>query len=605
VEQRGLSADVIRRQYIDGSSYPPGLTGLRGSHPGSFEVGHEIRDGRRFDVADLPVEETHDLIVVGAGISGLAAAWFFRQERPDASILLLDNHDDFGGHAKRNEFTVEGRFLLGYGGSEALQSPEALYGPEAKGMLSALGIDYHRFERFFDTELYPSLGLSRGVFFTKEAFGEDRLVTGDPMRMVADDIPADRMHERPPEAFLADFPVSDAARAQLLELYTSTRDPFPDLSEAEKIERLSRISYRAYVQTVWGLDDEAADTFQGRSHDFFAIGVDDVSAYAAMETGYPGFAGMALASDPRAAAEMEEPYIYHFPDGNASIARAIVRSLIPAVAPGDSMEDLVTARFEYGALDVDGSAARLRLRSTAVHVRNHDGGVDVGFVRDGRLHRVRAAAAILAGYHMMIPSIMPELPPPQRRALRANVKAPLSYTKVAVRDWHPWVRQGVHEITNPMGFFSRLKLDYPVSIGDYRCPRTPDEPMVLHLVHVPTVPNRGLSTAEARREARRLLYDTSFEDFEFHVRDELMRMLAPGGFDAERDIAAITVNRWGHGYSYSGDGLAPNEGRPYETARQRCGRVTVANADAVWTPMASAAIEQAHRAVSELLAEEA
>ena len=157
-----MSEDPVRQQYIDGSSYPPSRTGLRGSHPGSFDVAHEIRDGRRFDVGDLPVEESYDLVVVGAGISGLASAWFFRQRHPDASILLLDNHDDFGGHAKRNEFTVDGRFLLGYGGSEALQSPEALYGPEAKGMLRALGIDYHRFERYFDTDLYPSLGLSRG-----------------------------------------------------------------------------------------------------------------------------------------------------------------------------------------------------------------------------------------------------------------------------------------------------------------------------------------------------------------------------------------------------------------------------------------------------------
>jgi len=593
---------VIRRQHIDGSSYPPERTGLRGSHPGSFEVAHEIRDGRRFDVAGHPVEESYDLVVVGAGISGLAAAWFFRRERPGATILLLDNHDDFGGHAKRNEFTVDGRFLLGYGGSESLQSPEALYGPEAKKLLRGVGIDYHRFERYFDTDLYPSLGLSRGVFFTKEAFGQDRLVTGDPMRMVADDIPIDRMHERSPEAFIGEFPVSDAAKASVIELFTSTRDPFPDMTEAEQIEHLSRISYRAYVQEMWGLDDEAADTFQGRSHDFFAIGIDDVSAFDAMETGYPGFAGMSLTRDPRAAAEMDEPYIYHFPDGNASIARSIVRSLIPAVAPGDSVEDIVTARFDYGALDVDGAPARLRLRATAVHVRNHEAGVDVGYVRDGELHRVRATQAILAGYHMMIPRIMPELATTQRRALRANVKAPLSYTKVAVRNWHPWVRQGVHEITNPMGFFSRLKLDYPVSIGDYRCPRTPDEPMVLHLVHVPTVPNRGLGTADARRQARQLLYETSFEDFEFHVRDELTRMLGAGGFDADRDIAAITVNRWGHGYSYSGEGLAPSEDRPFEVARARCGSVAFANADAAWTPLASAAIEQGYRAVAELVA---
>jgi spermidine dehydrogenase len=323
-----------------------------------------------------------------------------------------------------------------------------------------------------------------------------------------------------------------------------------------------------------------------------------------METGYPGFSGLDLPPDPAALAEMEEPYIYHFPDGNASIARLIVRSLIPDVAPGDTMEDIVTARFDYREVDRLGAATRIRLESTAVHVRNDDGGgVQVAYVRDGGLRCARARRAILAGYHMMIPRIMPEIPRGQRRALRGNIKVPLSYTKVAVRNWRPWVTSGVHEITNPMGFFSRLKLDYPVSIGDYRFPSSPGEPMVLHLVHVPTVPNRGLAVREARRQARQIIYDTSFEDFEFHIRDELGRMLGAGGFDADADIAAITVNRWGHGYSYSGDALHdPDDDarEPYLVARARCGNVAFANADAVWMPLASEAIAQGHRAVEEL-----
>jgi spermidine dehydrogenase len=300
---------------------------------------------------------------------------------------------------------------------------------------------------------------------------------------------------------------------------------------------------------------------------------------------------------------MEEPYIYHFPDGNASIARLIVRSLVPSVAAGDTMEDVVSARFDYSTLDRPSAPTRIRLESTAVHVANDGDGVVAAYVRDGAIMRVRARRAILAGYHMMIPRLMPELPRDQRRALRGNIKAPLSYTKVAVRNWRPWVELGVHEITNPMGFFSRLKLDYPVSIGDYRFPSSPDEPMVLHLVHVPTVSNRDLPVREARRQARQLLYDTSFEDFEFQVRDELTRMVGAGGFDADADIAAITVNRWGHGYSYSGDQLHDPEddaARPYETARARVGNVAVANADAEWMPLASAAIAQAYRAVRDL-----
>jgi len=599
-----VPGNIARQQFIDGTAYPPARTGLRGSHPGSYEVAHEIRDGRRFEVDDIPIGEEVELVVVGAGISGLAAAWFYRQQRPDATILILDNHDDFGGHAKRNEFAVDGRFLLGYGGSEALQSPDALYGPEAKTLLAAVGVDHHRFEHYFDTDLYPSLGLSRGQFFTKEAFGEDKLVTGDPMRMVADDIPAHRLNERSPESFIAEFPLPAESRAALVQLYTSRRDPLSDMNADAKRELLSRISYRDYVQRYWGLDDLAADTFQGRSHDFFAAGIDAITAFVAMETGYPGFAGLDLPSDPAALAEMEEPYIYHFPDGNASIARLLVRSLIPGVAPGTTMEDVVTARFDYGALDRAGAATRIRLESTAVHVRNDQDAVSIAYARGGEVASIRTQRAILAGYHMMIPRIMPELPRAQRRALRGNIKAPLSYTKVAVRNWRPWVACGVHEITNPMGFFSRLKLDYPVTIGDYRFPSSPDEPMVLHLVHVPTVPNEGLPARETHRQARQLLYDTSFADFEFHIRDELTRMLGSGGFDAEADIAAITVNRWGHGYSYSGDPLHDPEDdarEPFRTARTRCGNVAFANADAAWMPLASEAIAQGHRAAHELL----
>ena len=129
-----MTDHVARQQFIDGSAYPPSRTGLRGSHIGSFETAHAIRDGRRFDTDGIAPTDDVDLVVVGAGISGLAAAWFYRQRMPDASILILDNHDDFGGHAKRNEFTVDGRFLLGYGGSEAIQSPEALYGPAGQGI---------------------------------------------------------------------------------------------------------------------------------------------------------------------------------------------------------------------------------------------------------------------------------------------------------------------------------------------------------------------------------------------------------------------------------------------------------------------------------------
>ncbi len=187
--------------------YPPALTGMRGQHDGSFETAHALRDGNAPAFDKLPVEERYDLVVVGAGISGLAAAYFYRKQKPDARILILDNHDDFGGHAKRNEFTIDGRLILGYGGSESLQSPKGLYSDVAKGLLKELSVDIARFETAFERKLYPSLGLSRGVFFPREHFGSDTLVTGDPTAMVADDLGPGLLNAKSPRDFVAAFPL--------------------------------------------------------------------------------------------------------------------------------------------------------------------------------------------------------------------------------------------------------------------------------------------------------------------------------------------------------------------------------------------------------------
>src|SRR5262245_24538930 len=195
-------------------SYPPALTGLRGQHAGSFETAHALaREGRRYAVDNVAIDESYHLVVVGGGISGLAAAWYYRRARPSARILVLDNHDDFGGHAKRNEFTLDGRRLIGYGGSQSLQSPNSLFSPVAKALLRDLGIDIKKFETAFERDLYPPLGLSRGVFFTREAFGRDVLVTGEPARASADEYA--RRNARPLPEFVAQFPISPASQAQL------------------------------------------------------------------------------------------------------------------------------------------------------------------------------------------------------------------------------------------------------------------------------------------------------------------------------------------------------------------------------------------------------
>ena len=184
--------------------YPPALTGLPGQHAGSFETAHARARGARCAPDRLPVEERYDLVVVGGGISGLSAAWFYRRAAgSSARILVLDNHDDFGGHAKRNEFTLGGRRVIGYGGSESIDSPKTRYSDVAKGLLRDLGVEIERFETAFERTLYPSLGLSRGVFFAREAFGRDVLVAGEPPGGGTDELSRRLANAKPPGEFVA------------------------------------------------------------------------------------------------------------------------------------------------------------------------------------------------------------------------------------------------------------------------------------------------------------------------------------------------------------------------------------------------------------------
>jgi len=585
--------------------YPPASLGLRGNHPGAFEVAHGLVRGQRFAAPPGPATpEQYDLVVVGAGLSGLAAAWFFRERvGPGARILVLDNHDDFGGHARRNEFTVDGTRLVTYGGSESLQSPRALFSPTVRPLLADLAVDLAVFEQAFDQQLYPSLGLSRGVYFDREHFGRDVLVSGDPTPQVDDDVPAGARNARSFRDFIAEFPLPEADRAALLALHEAPRDYLAGLPMEAQREYLRRTSYRDYLLDKVGLSPQAVQYFASRSRDFMALGIDAVPAGALMPLRYPGFAGLSLPEARDTAAEMNEPYIYHFPDGNASLARLLVRRLVPGAAPGNGMQDIVLAPLDYARLDAPDSPVRIRLQATAIGVRNRAGGVDVDYVQDGRVRQVRGLKCVLACNHGMIPYLMPELPPAQQAALRACVKLPLVYSKVAVRSWEPFLRLKVHEIYAPTAFSSRVRLDYPVSLGGYQPARRPQDPTVLHMVHVPATSSPGTDAREQARAGQAALLSMSFADFEGRIRDQLDRMLGAGGFQSSRDIRAITVNRWSHGYSWSFNSLwdadRDEEGIP-ALARQRAGRVAIANADAGWSPYAHAAIDQAWRAVGEL-----
>ena len=348
------------------SVYPPALTGLRGSHAGSFETFHALKDGTFWDTAGSIVStgETYDLAVVGGGISGLAAAYYYRKAvGKKARIIILDNHDDFGGHAKRNEFTANGRLYLGFGGTQSIDSP-APYSPVAKALIAELGIDVSRSAQVLDPNLYAGLGLQRAFFFDKETFGVDQLVSGY-SRQLSDE-------------FLRAAPLSEAVKRDVRRLLSDRWDPMAGLSSADKKARLARMSYAHFLTHVWHLDAGVLPLFQTRTHGLFGVGIDAVPAQDAWGLGFPGFQGMQL--DPGAGPGQNhdairhpeaEDYFFHFPDGNASVARLLVRRLIPGAIPGTSMDDVVTARANYARLDMKGSPVRLRLSSTVVRVR-HD-----------------------------------------------------------------------------------------------------------------------------------------------------------------------------------------------------------------------------------------
>jgi len=577
--------------------YPPALTGMRGNHDGTFTYAHQLRDGKRWDSigAAASTGEGYDLVVLGGGISGLAAAYFYRKTAgKSARILVLDNHDDFGGHAKRNEFQAGGHTLLSYGGTQSIESP-GKYSDVAKGLLAELGIQTDSFYKAYDQKLYSNLGTA--AFFDKETFGADCLVTG--------------MNATPWPDFLAKAPLSDTVRRDLARVYTEKVDYLPGLSREEKLVKLGKISYADYLVKHCKLSPEALPFFQTFTHDLFCVGIEAVSARACYEAGddyqsftYPGFDGLGFPDH-----EKEEPYIFHFPDGNATVARLLVRALIPGAVPGETMDDVVTARADYSKLDDANSAVRIRLNSTAVHVQHTKAAttgkdVEVAYVRGGKLVSVRAKNCVLACYNGMIPYICPELPAKQKEALAYLVKAPLVYTHVALRNWAAFHKLGVHHIVAPGGYHTYTALDFPVSLGQYKFPSHPEEPIVLFMLRTPCRP--GLSPRDQHRVGRMELLQTPFPTFERNIRDQLARMLGGAGFDSARDIEGITVNRWAHGYAFTPNPLFEpdwkEEERPWVIGRKPFGSIAIANSDAGADAYTDVAIDQAHRAVMELAA---
>ncbi len=585
-----LSSEIISSQDVPGY-YPPKLTGIRGSHPGSFEAAHLVRDGASFDSVDI--YESYDLVIVGAGISGLSAAYFYRENiNKNGKILILDNHDDFGGHAKRNEFSFNGKKIIGFGGTMLLEEPNG-YPDIAKQLIRDLGVDVKRFYKYINRELYSSYNLSRGLFFDKESFGRDHLAVGNDVN----------------EKMLIDAPLSKMAKKDLIRLHNSNKHYLPNIPTDKYYSFLDDISYQTYLKEYANMHDDVIQIMQASTRGVWAINIDAFPAAAAWVFVYPGFGELSPGDHEE---ELEEPNIFHFPDGNATIARLLVRNMIPKAASGSTMEDIVTSKFDYSELDQSNSKIKLRLNSTvvrALHVNNHlSNEVKISYFRDGEIHAVKTKKCIMACYNSIIPRLCPEMPESQKQALKNCVRAPLVYTNVLIRNWKSFVELGISRVNMPGFLHHNIRLDFPVSMGNYHFSKNPDEPIVLHLQSAPGDHGNPSARQQFIKGQKKLL-STPFEEFERSIRDQLSRLLSPGGFDVANDILGITVNRWPHGYAYGYDPETdkiafdvdswPEEKQHWVRGRKPFGNIAIASSDSASDAMTEAAIMQAKRAINE------
>ena len=573
-------------------AYPPARLGLRGQHPSAVQALERINQGafQAFPGIDVDTRETYDLVVIGGGLSGLAAAYFWHRALPNQRVLVLDNHDDFGGHAKRNEFRYNGKTFLSYGGTMSVATPYP-YSYMAKALLVDLGIDVSRNTEFLNRDLFEKYNLGPAMFFDKEHFGEDRLVPGN--------------GRLPWDQFFQKAPLSEPARTDLVRLYGKNPDYMAGMSVEEKLATLRRISYQDFLLGYAKMTPDALPFFLGQGGRNNKR-VDTTPALEAAQRGSVGFDGLGL---PEEESFRQGSFTFHFPDGNASIARLLVSRLTPpAIAGRHDMSSIVAAPVAYDKLDESGSPTRIRLNSTVTRVAvegasNSTTGAKVAYLHNGRMHVVRAESVVLACYNALIPRLVPELPEAQKQALTYGVKVPMLYTNVLIRRWTPFKTLGVSSVNAPGMYHANTSLDPGTTIGGYRGVSTPDEPVVVHMVRNPNKP--GLPRKEQNRIGQRELLTMTFHDFELAVRRQLARMLAGTDFDPATDIVGLAVNRWPDGYSYTYDTLSdpdlPPERRPHVIGRQRFGPLTIANADAGAAAFTNQAFDEAHRAVQEIL----
>ena len=611
-----ISQTVLAK--LEPSYYPPALTGLRGDNAGSYTTAHSrALTNKSYWGPTTKLKEEYDLIVVGGGLSGLSAAFFYQQEHgKDKKVLILDSHADFGGQCARNEHTIGDNTRLIFGGSQTIVSPHARSQTTLK-LLKDIGVDLDRLKTAFDVDFYKRHNLRGVTYFNKRKFGVDKVVK-HPFCYYQRFVQGLLRPKLSYEEAVKQTPLSEKGKEQLLRVLNGGVHVLK--VPQEKLEDyISTHSYFDYLKNTLGVDDPLVlEMARNSCIDNLGEGADVTTIGDALTTGGLGF-------DPASLKDVmgqkryekyikehgyimvdEDPYVHHFPDGNASLTRLLVRKMIPNVGPGDSAEDIVLSKFNYSELDKSSNIVRIRLNSTAVNVKhsgdpNSSKDVFVSYINDNKSYQVKGKGVVMACYNVMIPHIVPDLPKEQAAALRRNMRLPLFYTTVGLKNWRAMKEMEIGVAISPGNMHQAVLMDFPVSMGGYNCTRTPDDPCAILMVGCPFGQTVGAPPIEQFREARYRMLSLQFEDYEKEIREHLTGMLPKGLFEFDRDVGSITINRWSHGYGYRGTALFDSDlPDMVMKGRKPFGRITIANIDSGLSSYIHVAIDQAWRAVKEL-----